>query len=423
MTYIKLSKFVKQIFRNPLFSGSMVMVIGSNFANFIAYGYHVVFGRIFTESQYGELAAAFSIIGMVASAVTFLSLVVVKFVSAAKTKNDQEKYLIWFTHRGFVIGIVLCVIFVMASSMLGSFLHVEQKLALLIGPILLFSVVSLVFKSFLQAILKFKENIIVTNIEMAGRFLFGLIFVYLGFAVFGALLGLLITSIVGIIFGRLYISSYKISGKEKQHIDTKRILSYSIPILLSSLATNALISMDIVLVKHFFNPLDAGTYASVSTLGKMVFYGTAPVAAVMFPLVSKKHAQGEKYLQVFLLSLGMTFAISFGVLLGFLFIPNLVVESLFGKGKYALAGSYLFPYGIFITCFTLASVVLNFYLSIGKTRLVVVVICACLMQVAGIWLFHNALLDVIKVSIASSLFFLLSLLVYFFYETRKTNQT
>ncbi len=407
------------ILSNPLFSGSFIMIFGTNFANFIAYLYHVVFGRFFTPSQYGELAATFSIIGMVSSAITFFSLVVIKFVSSAANKDEQGKYLRWFLHRGLILGVLLCLSFVFFTSSLSEFLHVSKNSIYLIGPILFFSLISLIFKSFLQGVIKFKENVIVTNVEILGRLLFGLVFVYLGYQVFGAMIGFLVSNIVGMLWGRWYLSSYSLLGKEERGIDTQKIVSYSIPILLSSLAANSLLSMDLVLVKHFFSAEDAGIYAAVGTLGKMIFYGTSPVAAVMFPLVSRKHANGEKYLKVFFLSLLITLAIALGVLILFSFIPNLIVDSVYGRNKYINAGSYLLIYGIFITLFTLCTLILNFYLSVGKTKLIILSILAAGIQIVGIWLFHNSLSNVIIVSIISSSFFLVSLLLYFFLDTRK----
>ena len=74
---------VKGIMAHPLFSGSAIMVFGSNFANFFAYLYHVVIGRLLGPSLYGELAATLSLIGMISASFSFFSLVIVKFVSSA----------------------------------------------------------------------------------------------------------------------------------------------------------------------------------------------------------------------------------------------------------------------------------------------------------------------------------------------------
>jgi O-antigen/teichoic acid export membrane protein len=391
------------------------MIIGSNLANFFAYIYHVVFGRIFEPSQYGELAAAFSITGMIASALTFLGLVIVKFVSATESMEEKQKLLSWFLRKGIILGGILCFLFLLFTPQLSNFLHVQENLVYLIGPIIFVSLLSLMFKSFLQGLIKFNENIITTNVEMIGKLLFGLLFVYIGFSVFGAMLGLLCSTILGVFLGKRFLKGYRFTLKSSEAIDTKKVVSYSLPIFISSIATNSLLLMDLVLVKHFFPSSDAGIYASVATLGKIIFFGTAPVASVMFPIVSKKHAKGETYVKVFLLSLLLTFIIAVGVIALFLIIPELIVHSVYGN-KYTDAGGYLFYYGIFILLFTLASLILNFYLSIGKTKLISIVVLSALAQIIGIWFYHDSLQSTITVSILCSLFFFGSLALYFLKE-------
>jgi O-antigen/teichoic acid export membrane protein len=407
------------IIANPLFAGSAVMVFGTNLANFFAYIYHVIIGRLFGPESYGELAATISLIGMIAAAVTFFSMVIIKFVSAAN-KEEQEKLFGWFLSRALIIGAVICVIAFLLTNPISSFMHVDRKIIVLIGPILLVTIVSLVFKAFLQGILKFKENVIVTNIEMVGRLLFALTFIYLGFEVFGAILGLLISGLVGVILGRLYLKNLQFTGFFDKSLDMGRVVSYSAPILLASVAVNSILSADVILAKHFFDAKDAGIYASIATIGRIIFFGTSPISSVMFPMVSQKQSKGEPYLKIFLTSLGMTLVAGGAALLLFLVLPGLVVGSLYGN-KFADASGNIFWYGLFMLLFSLANVILNYYLSIGKTKLVFISVVAAILQIMGIWIFHSSIFMMIQVSIVVTLLLFLSLFVYFLYETRKTS--
>jgi O-antigen/teichoic acid export membrane protein len=403
--------YIRNIFQNPLLSGSMVMVFGTNLSNFFAYLYHVVFGRLLGPESYGTLAATLAFIGFVSSAVTFFSIVIVKFISAAKEK-DKENLLGWFFSKSLIVGGVICVLSFTITPWLSEFLHIDSKILLLAGPIFLITLVSLVFKSFLQGILKFGQFTFVLNIEMVGRLLFALIFVYIGWDVLGTMVGLLISLVVGALLGRYYIRSYHLNTHKTAMINGREVLSYSLPILISSFATNSLLLSDVLLIKHFFNAHDAGIYASVATIGKIVFYAAAPLNAVMFPLVSQKHARGENYLKIFFLSLLLTFGLSVGVLILFLIIPHLVVGSIYGN-SYTDASSNIFWYGLFMTFFTLSTLVLNFFLSIGKTKLVFVALLAAVAQITGIWLYHDSLSSVIQISTVVSALFFVILLLYF----------
>jgi len=307
---------ITSLLQNPLLSGSMVMIFGTNLSNFFAYIYHVIFGRLLGPESYGTLAASLAFIGFVSSAVTFFSIVIVKFVSAADAKH-KESLLQWFFRKATIIGAVVCIISTLLTPWLSAFFHIDSRILLLSGPIFVVTLLSLVFKSHLQGILKFTQFVIVLNTEMIGRLVFALLFVYIGWDVFGAIVGLLVSLVVGALLGRFYLKHHVIWKVPKYPVDSKEIATYSLPILVSSFATNSLLLSDVLLIKHFFNPRDAGIYASIATIGKIVFYAAAPLNAVMFPMVSQKHANGEKYMKVFLSSIGLTLAMSVSVLMLF----------------------------------------------------------------------------------------------------------
>lgn len=413
----KLFYFTKDLLTHPFFSGSAIMVVGTNFANFLAYIYHVVVGRVLEPAKYGELAATISLLGLFTVSFTFFSVVVVKFISAAR-EVEIERILSWFTKRATVLAITLGTIFFLFSSYISRFLHVDYKVVSLVGPILTFSVFTLVFRSVLQGRLKFYEVVISTNVEMLGRLILGVLLIYLGLSVFGAFLGILISVVLSLIVTRYFLREYRILGVIEKFSDGKKVFSYAAPIFLASLATNSFFSTDVILVKHFFEPHLAGIYASLSTLGKIIFFGASPVASVMFPMVSKRHSAGLSYKRIFNLSLLLTAGISVGVLFIYLFFPELAIKLLYGN-KYIEAAPNLFVFGLFMTIFTISSLILNFYLSKSVTSVTFFAVGAAFLQALGIWFFHDSIQTVITVSIASASIFLVSMLIYFGYESKR----
>ena len=218
---------------------------------------------------------------------------------------------------------------------------------------------------------------------------------------------------------RYFLKDYKVSKDSGPRALGKRILAYAGPIFLVSLSTNSLYSTDVILVKHFFEAQSAGIYAALSTLGKIIFFGTAPVGAVMFPLVSQRQSQGKDYKKIFLLSLLFTLGISLLVLLIYWLAPELSLKILYGD-KFLGASPYLVWIGLFMAIFSLGSLIAGFYLSKGDTRIWTLVVLAALGQALGIWFFHSSIFQVITVNIISASFLLVSLLIYFGYETSKT---
>ena len=394
------------------------MIFGSNLANFIAYVYHLVIGRMLGPELYGELAAVVSLIGLFAVSFSFFGLVIVKFVSSADRK-ERKMLFSWFTTRSSQIAIFVGIFVTAISPFIAGFLKIGLSVAVLLGPIITVFLLSFIYSSFLQGLLRFGRVVVVSNISMAGRLALGILFVALGFSVFGAIFGLFISAALGLWLNRYFLKDYKVSKDSGPRALGKRILAYAGPIFLVSLSTNSLYSTDVILVKHFFEAQSAGIYAALSTLGKIIFFGTAPVGAVMFPLVSQRQSQGKDYKKIFLLSLLFTLGISLLVLLIYWLAPEISLKILYGD-KFLGASPYLVWIGLFMAIFSLGSLIAGFYLSKGDTRIWTLVVLAALGQALGIWFFHSSIFQVITVNIISASFLLVSLLIYFGYETSKT---
>lgn len=408
---------VKKLILHPLFSGSAVMIVGSNLANFLAYIYHLIIGRLLGPAPYGELAAVLSLIGLFAASFTFLGLVIVKFVSAAK-EGEVQTLFSWFNKKALVIGIIIALLAFLSASFLSRFLRIKYSILILLSPIFLLTVLSFLYISFLQGLLRFKQMVIATNFGALSRLVLGVIFVYLGFSVFGAVLGFLLSVVGGFLLLRFYLKEYRLSNNERVFKEGKKVLGYSVPIFFASVSSFSLFSTDVILVKHFFEAHDAGIYAALSTLGKVIFYGAAPVGSVMFPMISQRHSRGEGYKKIFMLSLALTAAIAAGVLLIYQLLPELSIKILYGD-KFLPAAPNLVWFGLFMTIFTLSSLILNFFLSREITKVVPLVMAAAIIQAVGIWFFHDSIFTVIRVSIISVSLLFGSLLIYFGYEASK----
>lgn len=408
----------KSIVANPLFAGSAMMVLGSNLANFFAYIYHVVIGRMLGPVDYGILAAIISLIGLINTSFTFFGLVIVKFASAG-TKEEQHALFSWLYTKIIMFGLALSVMVSLILPILSSFLHIDRGVLILLAPILFLSVVVFFYRSFLQGVLKFKELVISTNLEMFGRFILGLILVYAGFSVFGAVVGILSALLIVVFVLRFLLKDYRKLDNKQQFSSARKMFSYGIPVFISNLSTQSFLTIDVILAKHFFAPHEAGIYASLSTIGKIVYFGTAPILSVMFPIVSQRHAKGLNYTKILLMTILMVGSGAVFIALIFYLFPQAMISILYGNA-FNEGAKYLVWFGLYMAIFTLASIFVSFFLSLNKTKIIYSTALIASLQVVGIWLYHNSILQVIQISILVVSFLLLVLLIYFGYEKRKS---
>lgn len=406
-----MKKKIKQIIKNPLFSGSAVMIIGTNATNIINYIYHLIMGRLLGPSSYGELSALFSLVGLLGIISVALNLVIVKYISSAHSKGEVNGLIQWFTRYVFFITFFVFLVIAAVSPMISSFLKINNTfLVILVAVMFVFGLLSAVNKAALQGLLNFNKTVITVLLENSTKLLLGILLVYLGFSVGGAMAALVVSALFGFLLSRQFLAPY-FEKVANINLNLRQLATYIIPVFLQSIAITSLYSSDIVLVKHFFNSHQAGLYAAISTLGKIIYYGAGPIGLVMFPIVSKRESQGQSHQKVLIYSLVLTCILAFGVLGAFALFPSIVIRILFGS-SYLEAGSLLVWFGIFITLFTLSVFLINYSLSLKQTKIVVLPILAAVIQIIGIGLFHNNLYSVVMVSIVTCSLLLISLSLY-----------
>lgn len=403
---------LKQIYKNPLLSGSLIMIIGSNGTNFLNYAYHLVMGRMLGPLHYGELATLISLLGIILVIPSSFSLVIIKLISSSQNSSEEGKLISWFSKRVLILSLILFLAVVALGPIISKFLKIENIFyILLLAVSLFFSLQALLNRSVLQGLVKFNSTVLSLMVENGSKVILAGLFVYLGFSVFGALGAIVVASIIGFLVSKFSIRGHLTSHESTPH-NTQSILRLALPISIQAIAATSLYTADVILVKHFFSGYQAGIYAALSGLGKIIFFGAGPVSAVMFPLVSKRHSRGEPFKKLFLFSFILTLLLSGTILLVYYLFPDLSISLLYGK-LYLEGDNLLFRFGVFVALLTLSNLFINFYLSRGINSVIVLPAVAAIGQILGIWFFHDNLKTVISVSVYVSVLLFVSLCLYF----------
>ncbi len=406
---------IKKILKHPFFAGNLVMLIGSNFYNAGQFIYHFLTGRLLGKEGYGDLATFISIFGMVGIILTALNITIVKFIAVEKDKDKLLSLIKWVYWWVICIGAVVAVLLMAAGPFLTKFLNITQPPAFYFLPFIIFCYVLVASgRSILQGLLKFNQLVLSLLTESISKILISLILIVLGYALFGAMAGFLAGVFLSFIVVRYALSKY-LAGARGKRPDLLPLLKYSSAAFVQSLSQTSMYSTDLILVKHFFSSEEAGIYASLSVLSRIVFFGATPIAQVMFPLVAKKYAQGSTYKNIFYLSLVLVLCFSLTIVLFFFFWPNAAIGILYGSAF--LGGIHLLWWsGAFMALLAMAMILTQYFLSIGRTFVVRFFAIAAFLQAVLIWFIHPSLLAVIQISILSVTLLVISLLVYFLYK-------
>lgn len=414
----KLFKFTGRVLKHPLFGGSLVMVAGINFYNFGQFVYHFISGRLLGRVYYGDLAAIISILGLVSIFEVSFGLTVVKFIASSKNKNETANFIKWFNLWSLYGGVLMAALSFLLAPFLIEFLNLRQSLALyVLSPLFWFAVVTYTQRSILQGLLSFGRFVLSLFLESVVKIAATVALVLAGMLVFGAMLGMLASAVVSLLFTWFSLKGF-LAGKRGKMPNIRPLLKYSLPVFVQGLAFTSLYSTDLILVKHFFAADQAGIYASLAVLGRVALFLSAPVSQFMFPVVAQRFSRQERYHKVFYLALILAVLMTLPIIGAYYLFPKLIIEILYGS-QFIEGAGFLWLFGLSMGILSLATLLAYFYFSLGKTVVVFPFVFAATLQAILIWFIHPDILTVIRLSIISNALLVLVLFVYFLWHDRK----
>ncbi|MEK7570679.1 MAG: oligosaccharide flippase family protein [Patescibacteria group bacterium] len=419
---------VKKVVGHPLISGSAVVFVGSLAANVFNFLFNLFMNWNLSVVDYGILISLISLTTLPPMLLTSIIPTTVIFAAGYISKSEYDKakgFYLKMNNIILLIASVFCLLFILFAKNIADFVHIENNFLFIpfSGIIVFLSFIVLVNMAFLQAKLSFRFISLTTFLGGFIRFALGLVMVVVGFGVGGVLVGIIITGMISYLLSFIPLRTILQSQAKPVHVTLKEIGGYAIPATLALFGITSFITSDILLVKHFFSSHDAGLYAGLALVGKVVFYFSAPIGMVMFPLAVRKYVQQEKYHMLLISSLLLVLIPSFFITSFYFIAPEFTIKFFFKKEEYLAIADKIGLFGVYMTVYSLLSLLTNFYLSIKKTKVFIPILLGAILQVVLLWFFHTSLFQVILISLIITSV-LLCLLLAFFLKTiffSKTN--
>jgi len=405
---------LKRISSHSLAKDSVIVMAGSMGANVGSYLYHLVMGRLLGPIGYGELSSLLSIFYIFTVPLNVGAIVLVKFISSMKAQSQlgQVQTLIVKVTKVCLIGCIAALpVIIIASPFISTFLHIESTiLFILVYIIFAISLLTVIATSALQGYQKF----LWVSIFGAGSVMLKLLVSIpaIHFGVYGVLLATIGSTLVVYL---LYFLPLRFIFQVKSStltVTAREAIRYAVPSLLIILGMTSLYSADMILVRHFFSAHEAGLYASLTVLGKIIFYASSAVSIVIFPVLSERTAKGEKGTKLIFIGLGTVTAVSAGITLFYFAFPEFIIRTFFGS-SYIQGAPLLGLFGIFLVLYSIGNMFTTIFMALGKLTVWYVPVLCALVQIIGINVYHDSVTSVIWVNIITSLVLVLSLLGYY----------
>ncbi len=385
---------LKSLGKDELVRGSFILFIMMNIFNFLNYLFHFFMARFLGPADYGVLAVLMSIVYISAIPSEAIQTIVSGYTSKFNINKNYGKMkdlLYKSLKRGFAVALIIFVLYIPVAFFLAGFLEIEFWLLILTGLLIFYAFLFPILRGVLQGRKKFKELGVNMDIEALIKVILAIVLVFVGWRVYGAMTAVIMAGVLAFFLVFLHIK--EIIKAEKKRGDFKGIYSYSYPIFITMLAIVLMYSLDIILAKRFFPAEDAGKYAVVSILGKMIFFGTASIGKAMFPFTSENHESGKETFNLFKKSMKMAVVFAGAALLVFLVFPKLVIRILFG-GAYVSVSGILFIVGLAFSFISITNIILLYKLStkkIGKASFFLLFFVV--LQIVLLSLFHSSLVQ------------------------------
>ncbi len=384
--------------RSKLLGGSLTLLAGSGLVGITNLVYNVVTARLLGPSGFAHATAVYTILMLVSGITLSFQVVCAKYVAKSTSPKAQSAVFATLHQRSWVAGITIGLLLFLLRRALSGYLNLPDPVLIsLLALGTAFYIPLGVRRGYIQGIHAFGPLAVNFMLEGLVRLAGVFLLIELGMGVKGAVLAsvlaVMVAYFVALPSPGLTLSFHKIAISFQEGLQA--IVFFS--------GQTVINNFDIVLVKHFFPPAEAGFYAAVALVGRLVNMCAWSVVNTMFPVSAGARSEEHEGSPVLFTSLLLVFLILSGLIFGLWMVPSFLWKTLFGShfelGSYGALAPLLILYAITTGVYSLSSVIITYEMSrkIANTSWVQLAFSGAL--ALGVYMLHHSLRQVILVQL------------------------
>ncbi len=393
---------------SEIVKGGFILLVSTGIFSFLGFVFQIFMARSLSIVEYGLLATLFSIIYIFGFFTEFLQTLIAKYASLQQDATATKQLLGVSLKKSGRWAFITLIIYLTASFFLYRALNIPYGL-LAFNGLFIFAVFFVpVTRGILQGKKEFASlgfNFILEGVIKLGA---GVIFVYVGWNVSGAIGGAMLGTFLAFVFSLIPLKSVlSVKTKKTNNLDVKIEPG---PTFIIILTVMVFYSIDVVIARMVFSEEVAGIYSIASILSKTIFWITQPISKVMLPIVARDKHNPRGSRNAFTSALFIVLIIAFFANLFFYFFDELIVQ-LF-SGKIIAETAQILPFvGLAMSFISLANLVLLYKLSKDSVKGILYLWLVIPLEIAVLFYFSANLVQFSIAYIAISAFFLLFSLV------------
>lgn len=270
--------------------GSAILISLTFISLVLNYIFNVGLGWLLKPEGYGVYGVAIAALGILSILVSSgFPWAVAKYLSENIEKDIKRKVFKTSLICNFLIALSLSVLLLSIHYLYLSLGRIYFQVLVLIVLILITGAFKEVYRGGLQGFFKIKELGKIGIIALVIKVSIGLGLVYLGYGAFGALTGILASTILSLVLMMYVIRYFNFLG-QKGFFEIKTI-KFTLPVFFGLLSLTLIQNLDILSVK-LLTPRGvsdqlAGYYQSALVLGRIPFFMVGGLMMALFPFISR----------------------------------------------------------------------------------------------------------------------------------------
>ncbi len=380
-------------------SGTFVLLSASGLATAINFAYNIAVARFLGPTAFGHATAVYTLLILISAVTLSFQIVSAKVVAQQSSLEGKSAVYRGFHKSAWACGIAVALLLLVFQRAIADYLNLPSPILVVLLAIgVAFYVPLGSRRGYIQGAYGFHR--LATNLVLEGLVRLGgsLVLITLGLGVQGV-----IAANAAAIAVAYLAAAPKLAAAVPHELHIPDAFREALQAIVFFAGQALINNCDIVLVKHFFPSTEAGLYAAVALVGRVIFAFSSAVVNTMFPLVAGTRVEERKGHRVLLTSLLLVLGIGSSLALGLRLAPAGIWTAFFGP-QFAILGKYGLPYLLALyaattVVYSLSVVVIAYEMSYKIANTSWVQLAFSGVVVAGICRFHSSLQQVIWIQL------------------------
>lgn len=385
-----------------ILTGSGLLVTAMMASNVLNLSFNVFLGRELEFDKFGVIALINTLWYFINIFMTALVATItheVAYLSSKVSRQAGSRFFHSIRKNALITALAITLVYLLATPFISRFFQIRDiRVFLFFTPIIFAGSIAALNRGYLYGNFFFFALASITIMEAITKLFIAV------FLVKTDLEGYMFLTIPVSIIASALLSAFFVRITDTSTSDTSTYpfpKKFYIASVITGLSSNIFLSLDITLVKHFLSPTDAGAYAMLALVGKMIYFLGSLVTSFMIAFISRDEGAGRHPHKTFYRLFAIIFVLVVSSTLGFVFFGDIFVPLVFGHRTEAII-KYLPRYSVAIAMFTLSNAIVVYHLARKQYIFPVTAITIGFLMAVGIVAKHTGIEDIVSIMLRTS---------------------